>query len=454
MNAIERAKAAYEAAYARLADLNARIAESGDGEGSDDDEGVSKLVAELDEVASEVERTRANLDSIERAAKVAADNPAVERAAAGRPISTHEPLTYRKQGSGSFFTDAYFAQRTGDTVARERLERHGREMAALYRERGLEFRDVGTSAFAGLTVPQYLVDEWAEFARANAPFWNMIRKAPLPAEGMTVNISRITTGAAVAAQANENDAAQETNIDDTLLTINVRTFSGQQDVSRQALERGSLVDEVIYQDLVSDYFTKVDASAIGADGTSGTHLGLISTGSINTVAYTDATPTVPELYLPLAKALSQIDGNRYASAQAWLMHPRRWWWMLSSLDSSNRPFVVPNANGPYNAIAVGTAVNYGQVVGTLLGLPVVTDANVPTTVGAGTEDVIFAMRTSDIVAWEDGDGFPRRFLFEQHTNAPSTIRLAVSGYSAFTAGRQPKGIAKVYDTGLIAQSGF
>ncbi len=94
---------------------------------------------------------------------------------------------------------------------------------------GVEARDVGTSAFAGLVVPQYLTELVAPLARSMAPTVALATRHPLPPDGMTVNISRITTGTAVAAQATENAAVQETDADDTLLTVNVRTYSGQQD---------------------------------------------------------------------------------------------------------------------------------------------------------------------------------------------------------------------------------
>jgi hypothetical protein len=61
---------------------------------------------------------------------------------------------------------------------------------------------------------------------------------------MTVIISRIMTGTSAASQASENAAVSETNADDTLLSPPVVTIAGQQTVSRQAVERGELVEEV------------------------------------------------------------------------------------------------------------------------------------------------------------------------------------------------------------------
>jgi hypothetical protein len=72
-------------------------------------------------------------------------------------------------------------------------------------------------------VPQYLTDMYAPKVQAMRPFADICNKHDLPPDGMTVNISRITTGTSTALQATENVAVSETDIDDTLLTENVQT---------------------------------------------------------------------------------------------------------------------------------------------------------------------------------------------------------------------------------------
>jgi HK97 family phage major capsid protein len=428
----------------------------------------------LEDAATELERCKANLADGERRQKLIDDNPVVARASIPG-VRTVEPPTYGPESgeTHSFFADAYRYKENADPVARERLERHGRQnVEAMQRSAEREgqrrrdiaarsgfempvdsyqFRDVGTGAFAGLTIPQYLVDLFAPYARAGAPTLNMIaRKLPLPEKGMTLNISRATTGTAVAAQASENTGVQETDFDDTLLTINVNTYAGQQDVSRQALERSEMVDAVIYQDLTMAYFTKLDDAIWNGAGSSGTHLGILATSGIIAVSYTDASPTVPELYPKESDVIQQINASVFAPATAIVMAPRRWGWIEAALDSSNRPLVVPDASTAYNPIAVGDAASYGQVVGKWHGLPVVTDGNLPLTNGAGTnEDVIGTVSGYNLLFWQEGDGMPRQLRFEQ-SNAPQSIRLAVWGYSAFSAGRYPAASGKVSGTGLTA----
>jgi HK97 family phage major capsid protein len=482
---LEALKRAYDAAVEELHKLRTaldeahkRVMEAPEDATSEElatrNQSFDEAATAFDEASAEVERTKRNLADAERREKILADNPVAARGTEPAIRVGNEPPVYGPESGEdhSFFSDAYRYKENADPVARERLERHGRQNVdainrsaeretqrrrEIAQRAGIEspiepyqFRDVGTGAFAGLTIPQYLVDLFAPYARAGAPTLNLIaRKLPLPPKGMTLNISRATTGSAAAAQASENTGVQETDFDDTLLTINVRTYAGQQDVSRQALERSEMVDAVIYQDLTSSYFTVLDAAILNADGTSGTHLGIKSTSGIVAVTYTDASPTLAELYPKGSDAVQQINAGVFAPATAWVMHPRRWGWMEASLDSSNRPLVVPDANVAYNPIAVGDAAAYGQVVGKWHGLPVVTDGNVLTNQGGGTEDNIFGVSGYNLLFWQEGDGMPRQLKFEQ-SNAPQSVRLAVWGYSAFSAGRYPLADASISGTGLAA----
>jgi hypothetical protein len=129
------------------------------------------------------------------------------------------------------------------------------------------------------------------------------------------------------------------------------------------------------------------------------------------------------------------------------MHPRRWGFITAGLDSSNRPLVVPAGNNPDNAVGVGEAAAYGNVVGNLLGLPVITDANIPTNEGTGTnEDSILIMKTDDMILFEDNI-FQLKF---EETNAGSlTTKMVVYGYNAFASGRYPSGISEISGTGLV-----
>ena len=435
-----------EAREAKVAELDGLVAELDEMEAGEEFDSKfarsNELHAEIKDMNEKIEEAREAAETL-KAVKESRNALGVEDEDLGDKeavVEVNEPDLYRNGGDHSFISDAW-AARSGDFKAQERLNKH----------QDFEARDVGTGAFTGLVVPQYLVDEYAPIARAGSPFYNAVPKKDLPAFGNKIEISRITTGSAAAEQASENSAVQETNMDDTLLTVNVDTIAGQQDVSRQALERGGQpgfsLENIIFQDLVAAYYTKLDNLMINGSGSSGQPKGISQVSGINTTTYTDASPTVAELYPKLADAVQEINSNRFAPATAILMHPRRWGFLTAGVDSSNRPLVLPAGNNPDNAAGVGEAAAYGQVVGSVLGLPVITDANIRTDLGAGTEDAIYIAKVDDHIMFED-NLFQLKF---EETNAGSlTTKMVVYGYVAFASGRYPKGISAITGTGLIA----
>lgn len=333
----------------------------------------------------------------------------------------------------SFVADAFNAQFRNDFQAQQRLNQH-------MQEETIERREVTSANFSGLVVPQYLTDLAAPFARAGRPVADAARKHQLPPAGLTLNISKVTTGTAVAAQS-EGAVVQETNMDDTLLTINVNTYAGQQNVSRQALERGTGIDTIVMQDLVSAYHTTLDAAVVA---------NLLAVAG-NAVTYTDASPTVAELYPKILDGVQQIQTSYFGGPNAIIMHPRRLAWILAALDSSNRPLAVPTPNGPMNAVATGaSSVVYGNSGYSIAGLPVITDANVSIIAGAGdNQDTIFIANMQELHLWEQGSGEPMMLRFEQPESQQLNITMIVYGYAAFTANRYPSAFSQINGTGLV-----
>jgi HK97 family phage major capsid protein len=362
-----------------------------------------------------------------------------EKAGIAPAVVKSEARTYSAHADTSFIRDAFASQFNNDYQATERLARH-------MQEERVERRDVTSANFAGLIVPQFLTELAAPFARAGRPFLDVARKHQLPAEGLTISLSRVTTGSATAVQT-EGNAVQETNMDDTKLDISVVTVAGQQNVSRQSIERGTNIDSLVMADLVSAYHTNLDSLFVTTSATS-----LMNTIT-QVVTFTDGSPTVPELYPKFADAIQRIQTNYFAGPNFILMHPRRLAFILAAIDTQNRPLAVPvpNFNGqPAFASGNGAPV-YGNSGYTILGLPVITDANVTTTNGVGTnEDVIIIGNTQEAHLWEQGSGEPMMLRFEQPKAAELDITMIVYGYNAFTAGRYPNAFSLIGGTGLVA----
>jgi len=352
----------------------------------------------------------------------------------------------RRTGRNQFLTDLARAQVFQDPAAGARLARHADETAV---DSGGEQRAIGTGAVTGLVPPQYLTDQFAELARAGRPVANAVQSMPLPPDGMTVNVSRVTTGTSAASQATENSAVSETNADDTLLSPPVVTIAGQQSVSRQAVERGQLVEEVVTADLANAHNSELDRQVINGSGASGQHLGILGTASTIAVTYTDASPTAQELWPKLVDAVRQVGAQRFANPNLLVMNPLTWGWLLSTLDTTGRPlYAVGGSEGQFNTQGASETAGY-EISGRMLGCNVVVSGNVPTNLGGGTNETrIIAMRAEDSWLYES-ENSPIYIRAEQPLAASLGVLFVAYSYSAFTAGRQPKSVAVVSGTGLI-----
>jgi len=360
---------------------------------------------------------------------------------AGDSHVKREEMTYTERSSAkgvSFFADL-IKSTMGDGAARERLERHTREVA-------IERRDLTTVVTDGgnFVPPNYLGELYAQSPRSGRPFINAVGARPLMATGMTITIPRVTTGVTVAAQATENTAIDETELVEALLTVNVRTYAGQQDMSRQLFDRAEPgMDQIVFEGLRADYDQKVDAALLNGAGTLGTHLGIRAVASVNTVTYTDATPTAAEHIGPIYNAASQVWSNRMQAPDLIVMHPRRSAFIAGNLGTSFPVIQLGNLNQ-----AAGTQDS--AVTNMLAGLRVVNDPNVRTTDGASTnQDEIYVLRSEDLIFWEG----PLQAEVMTQTAPPTTtdtltVRLRLFAYSAFASGRYPSAISIISGTGL------
>ncbi len=364
-----------------------------------------------------------------------------------------EPRTYaqeRDPEGRNFMRDVMRSHIMNDPGATQRLARHMDEERTERRDAvaGIEERATSTGEFTGLVVPQYLVELAAPVVRARRPFADVCRPHTLPGEGMTVNISRITTGADAGEQATENTAVTEQDMDDTLLTIPVRTIAGSQTVSRQAIERGSGIDSITIEDLIGAYHSRLDWNLINGNGAAGQHLGIANVAGNVAVTYTDATPTVDELFPKYGDLIQQISSATDFGLTHFLFHPRRWWWQATQL-SPNHPLVNILSGNQMQVGNLGSNnVNDNSGRDILQG-SVVLDKNIATDQGAGTEDAIYGVDSTECHLWEDPNA-PMMIRAEQ-TNAKSLgVDFVIYGYSAFTAGRYPGASGDITGTGLIA----
>lgn len=442
---------------ALIAERNALSASLRDAHAADDAEKVTELRtqvgahdAAVDTIDAKIAELRADAaaDDVadERAATIGDTAPAPkydEVARVGAEARTYSPDT--DSTGRKFVTDVARNFLYGDIGSRERLSRH---MAEEQVERGQWLEraagDATTGAFAGLTVPQYLVDLVAPNAKAGRPFADAIRKHPLPAQGMSVEISKITTGTSTAIQSSQLGAVSATSIDDTQLSISVQTNAGQQTVSRQAVERSSSALDIVLEDLFRSYGTTLDSTLL-TQATNG--LGAAATS----IAYTDASPTAAELYPKLLAGSAAVEAALLDMDQAdliYVMHSRRWHWLQSQVASTWPTMAQPGI--PMQAQGSNYGEAYGRGFRGLLpnGAPVIVDNNIPTNLGAGTnEDEIYVVAQSESHLWEDPNA-PVFIRAEQTAAASLGVLLVAYGYFAYTFTRRAHA-QRIGGTGLV-----
>jgi hypothetical protein len=378
-----------------------------------------KLAKALQIKADEDEAVRAAAETH----KTDAVRPAYDRVArVGSEERTYNPQTDRT--GQQFLTDVANQFLHGDIQASERLARHMHEERV---ERGQYLqRTVGTGAFTGLTVPQYLTDMYAPLARNLRPFADACNKHVLPEKGMTVEISRITTGSTVAEQATQGSAVSETNMDDTLLSPAVITAAGVQGVSRQAIERGTGISDVVMDDLFRAHATTLDNELLNR-ATVG-----LTTVTGNSATYTEATST--GLYPKILEATSLAEAAFLAQARPDMvvMHSRRWHWLSSQLVTS-WPFIHQPGLDPRVA-GENAGARYGSGVRGMLpnGMLVVVDNNIVTNAGSGTnEDIVYVVASDECHLWEDPQA-PIMLRAEQTLVKELSVVFVVYSFFAFT----------------------
>lgn len=391
-----------------------------------------------------LEAREAELVEEERRAAVAAATrasvtPPATPTFAGEGVTRNES-TYRKttDPGQSYIKDFLSARLGGNPEAVDRLRRNNAEVADFWQKRA----GVTTVAGAGgeFDPPAWYVDQWVKLPRAGRAFADTLNKKDLPGGVSSINLPTVATGTTVAAQSTQNTAISNTDPTTSSVAIAIKTIAGYNLLSQQSLDQSPInLDEVVLDDLTRAYAGSLDTAAITA---------VAGTASIIAQTYTDASPTTLKVNQQISDALQKVYTQRFEAPNALVMTPKRWALFLSYGDSQNRPLVVPVAGGQaVNAFGSVDSNSAQGFVGTLQGLPVYVDPNIPSNLGAGTnQDEIFVMKTDDIWLYESA---PR--LDAQVAPYANQLSVLVRFWRYYGLGvRTPKSIALLTGTGMIA----
>lgn len=406
----------------------------------------AKLATAQEVLEEETARERAQKETTRTEVK----RPAYDGVArVGTEERTYHPGVDRK--GAQFLRDVARQFLYNDVQAADRLSRHMHEERverAQYLTRAAG--DTLTSNWAGLVVPQYLTDMKAPAIAALRPFANICNKHDLPPDGMSVNISQVTTASSVALQSTQLTAVSATSIDDTLLTENVQTAAGQQTLSRQAIDRGTGIEETVMDDLYRRYATTLDSTLIN-QATTG--LSAVATATAFTTASPEfmSTTAANSLYGKILGAASGVEAAllSYGQPTHAVMNSRRWYWINSKV-ASVWPGVQQPSIGDVQAGGLNLAAGYDDGARGVLpnGLKVIVDNNVATNFGTATsEDEIYIVPSSECHLWEDPSA-PVFIRAEQAAAANLGVVLVLYGYFAYSFRRYANGMGKIGGTGL------
>ena len=362
---------------------------------------------------------------------------------------THEPNPVYRRGdsSTSFFRDLFNAEVKGDTASRTRL------MAAQETRAG----DLTTVAGAGgqFAPPLWLTQDFVALARAGRVTADLMNKDVLPSGVSSINLPTVTGGAATAVTPTQNTNVQDTAMVTSSVTSGITTISGQQIVALQLIAQSGIpFDKVVLLDLARDYATKLDVQVIAGSGAAGQLRGLLNGAGVGATTFTTATPKVTDgttpansFYNKVISAIANVSTNRYLPPTALVMHPVRWGWLLEAVDTTGRPIVTVNVPS-FNAVAGSDTYPVAQgPVGTMLGLPIYLDPNIPQNLGAGTnEDRAFVIRQDDCWLYESE---LQSTSFDATYASQNSILFRVLGYSAFIPDRYGKSVNVIAGTGMI-----
>ncbi|MGZ4555850.1 MAG: phage major capsid protein [Mycobacteriaceae bacterium] len=440
-------KAALEALHKAAVDDQGEARSFTEAENTEFDTKVAEIRS-LDERITELQEAE------KREAAAAAHRVEIgEAGSEQRGVTTvKEPAVYAKGNyQRSYFRDLAKANLSNDAEARERLNRHAAQMADEQRALG----NTNTTGGSGgeFAPPTWLVNDYIKLARAGRVTADLFKKSEVPAGTSSINIPRIATGTTVAIQSTQNTALSQTDLTTASVSTGFTTVGGKQVVSQQLLDQSAInFDDVILQDLAAAYAQQIGSQVIVGAGTGANNNSVINgLANASVLAANQATlaasPTPTTFYSKANGMLASFVTNRYANPTHWIMHPRRWYWLMAQVDSQGRPLVVPTAVAMNPIASDNPGPDVQGVAGNFLGLPVVIDPNLPVNLGAGTnQDEIFLVKADDLWLFESQ---PKAEVFREPYADSVGVLFRLYSYAGTILNRYNSSIATMNGAGLV-----
>lgn len=322
-------------------------------------------------------------------------------------------------------TDPGATERVTHLIERGALSADGRSLDLETRD---GFPTPGTSAVDGIGVsPDSYIPDLLELLREGRPVANMFAGRSLPARGNNVSLPSVTQGGTVDYQATQGTQVSNQNVVTAPVEFPKSTLAGGQGVSIQAQEWSdpSYMTEVI-RDHVAAYGEKLDLESIVGDGA--TPNATAYTGILAGAGDVPGGTTVATALAVIGKASAAVYAATKRPASAVICHSSVWGAWVDLADTDGRPIVTTDQ--PTNPAG---NMDASSIVGTVRGLPVVVDDNVPVNLGVGTNETpIIVCNFRDALLFEN-QGAPAQIALTY----PSVLvtDVTVYGFSALAIRR-------------------
>lgn len=418
-----------------------------------DDESTS-----FDEIVAEIRKQDERISELQAQETREADAAEARRLAGvnvASAVVTHEPNpVYRRDDpKTSFFRDIAVMNvpQVAAQLGASADEARSRLTAAQETRAG---GDMTTVAGAGgeFAPPAWYIDEFIALARPGRVTADLCVANTLPSGISSINLPKVASGTSVAVQQTQNSTVSDTAMTTTSVSSGITTLAGKQIVSLQLLQQSGIpFDRVILQDLAKEYAKQLDLQVLYGSNSNGQLRGLVGTASNNAFTTTQPAPAAStaanSLYYVVAKTAAAVQTAIFESADAIVMHPNRWAWILGSVDASSRPLVVPV--GPqYNGVGTAGAPQAQGFAGTFGGYNVYLDPNISTAANSATnQDEIYVLRRDELWLYESA---LQAMSFDATYADQLSLLYRVHGYAAFLPHRRQGAVQSIRGTGLIA----
>jgi HK97 family phage major capsid protein/HK97 family phage prohead protease len=293
-----------------------------------------------------------------------------------------QPVTEK----GESMINLLYRKAQGDPEARTSLIEMSQKAAAEYGEKALS-EATGSSGY--LVPPQYWQQGIAEYRIAAA----RVRQLCRVINGITSNLVYIPreTGIATVGWTAENAPKPSTDQTFGQLAVNIFTLAGISKISNQLLEDSTpAVDQIVRADLGRLLGQAEDIAFLVGTG-AGQPTGILNTAGILSGALGAAT-----IADAIASAIAAIQANYFGDPEAIVINPKHLNVMRTAKDSNNRYIFEPAffmGNSPVNRAFMENSGNLGGGFtgfpsqggpqGTVWGLPLYADANLPAPTNLG-----------------------------------------------------------------------